>query len=136
MCLFVSSCNCAASKPVSTWRGAGHRGGLGSLSIYPSRNHHHIFTHLQQSVPGFIPPTNDLGKPGLRAAGLVLGNGWILVLKSWIVAACAKQIQENPGKRDWRCQQQARGELSVTRGRAIIPFCSCTFPLQSSTQLY
>lgn len=73
-------------------RGAGCKGGLDSPSAYPNRNHCYVSTCLQQLVPGFIPPISNIGKPGLQAAGLVLGDGLILALESWTVAACAEHM--------------------------------------------
>lgn len=43
-------------------------------------------------MSGFIPLISDLGKLGLHAAGLLLEDGWILVLESWMVSACAKHV--------------------------------------------
>lgn len=48
----------------------------------------HAFSSL--CLPLFRP-ISDLGKPGLHAAGLVLADGWILVLESRTGGRCLRQ---------------------------------------------
>ena len=100
-------------------------------------------------MPGFIPPISDLGKPGLHAAGLVLGDRWILVLESRTVAACAEhvgwdaaasEIQETLESGTGDASSRLGGlaswvELSVTRGRGIIPFAIALFLAEFQTAL-
>lgn len=92
-------------------------------------------------MPGFIPPVTELGKPGLDAARVILGDGWILVVESWTITvgwdAAASEIQETLESRPGGASSRlgGLGRAVCDMGQGSDSCCNRTFPCRAQTAL-